>query len=42
MLAIGPLLSMEVLCGFRKMIENVGIIRDRAEQLGDMENTRWE
>jgi hypothetical protein len=25
---------MEVLCGFSKMIKNVGIIRDRAGQLG--------
>jgi hypothetical protein len=31
---IGPFLSMEVLCGFSKLIENVGIIRDRAGQLG--------
>jgi hypothetical protein len=27
-LAIGPFLSMEVLCGFSKMIEDVGIIGD--------------
>jgi hypothetical protein len=33
-LVIGPFLSMEVLCGFSKLIENVGIIRDRAGQLG--------
>jgi hypothetical protein len=26
---------MEVLCGFSKMIENVGIIGDRVGQLGD-------
>jgi hypothetical protein len=31
---IGPFLSMEVLCGFSKMIENVGIIRDQTGQLG--------
>jgi hypothetical protein len=30
---IGPFLSMEVIRGFSKMIENVGIIRDRAGQL---------
>jgi hypothetical protein len=34
---IGPFLSMEVLCGFSKMIENVGIIRDRTGQLGKNE-----
>jgi hypothetical protein len=33
-LVMGTFLSMEVLCGFSKMIENVGIIRDRAGQLG--------
>jgi hypothetical protein len=27
---------MEVLCGFSKMIENVGIIGDRVGQLGDI------
>jgi hypothetical protein len=32
---IEPFLSMEVLCGFSKMIENVGIIGDRAGQLGE-------
>jgi hypothetical protein len=32
---IHPFLSMEVLCGFSKMLENVGIIGDRAEQLGE-------
>jgi hypothetical protein len=30
---IGPFLSMEVLCGFSMMIENVGIIGDRVGQL---------
>jgi hypothetical protein len=39
-LKIGPFLSIEVLCGFSKMIENVGIIGDRAGQLGERENTR--
>jgi hypothetical protein len=39
---IGPFLSMEVLCGYRKIIENVGIIGDRARQLGERENTGWE
>jgi hypothetical protein len=34
-LTIGPFLSMEVLCGFSKMIKNVGIIRVRAGQLGE-------
>jgi hypothetical protein len=34
-LAIGPFLSMEVLCGFSKMIENGGIIGDRVGQLGE-------
>jgi hypothetical protein len=33
-LAVGLFLSMEVLCGFSKMIKNVGIIRHRAGQLG--------
>jgi hypothetical protein len=32
---IGPFLSMEVLCEFRKMIENVVIIGDRVGQLGE-------
>jgi hypothetical protein len=32
---IGPILSMEVLCGFSKMIENDGIIGDWAGQLGE-------
>jgi hypothetical protein len=32
---IGPFLSMEVLCGYSKMIDNVGIIGDRARQLGE-------
>jgi hypothetical protein len=32
---IGPFLSMEVLCGFSKVIRNVGIIGDRAGQLGE-------
>jgi hypothetical protein len=31
---IGPFLSMEVLCGFSKMLENVGIIGDQTAQLG--------
>jgi hypothetical protein len=30
---IGRFLSMEVLCGFNKMIKNVGIIGDRVGQL---------
>jgi hypothetical protein len=34
-LSIGPFLSMEVLCGFSKMIENIGIIGDQAGQLGE-------
>jgi hypothetical protein len=34
-LVIGPFLSMEVLCGFREMITVVGIIGDRAGQLGE-------
>jgi hypothetical protein len=34
-LMIGPFLSMEVLCGFSKMIENVGIIGDRTGTLGE-------
>jgi hypothetical protein len=38
LLAIGPFLSMEVLCGFIKVMENVGIIGDRAGQLGETEN----
>jgi hypothetical protein len=37
---IGLFLSMEVLCGFSKVIENVGIIGDRAGHLGERENTR--
>jgi hypothetical protein len=37
-----PFLSMQVLCGFSKTIEIVGIIGDRAGQLGEMENTGWE
>jgi hypothetical protein len=32
-LTLGPFLSMEVLCRFSKMIENVGIIGDRMRQL---------
>jgi hypothetical protein len=32
---IGHFLSMEVLCGFSKMIENGGIIGDRVGQLGE-------
>jgi hypothetical protein len=32
---IGPFLSMEVLCGFSKRIENVGIIGDQTEKLGE-------
>jgi hypothetical protein len=32
---IGPFLSMEVLCGFSKMIEDDGKIGDRAGQLGE-------
>jgi hypothetical protein len=39
---IWPFLSMEVLCGFSKMLENVGIIGDWAGQLGDVEYTRWD
>jgi hypothetical protein len=39
---IGPFLSMKVLCGFSKMIDNVGIIGDRVGQLGERENTGWE
>jgi hypothetical protein len=31
---IGSFLSMDVLCGFSKMIENVGIIGDHARKLG--------
>jgi hypothetical protein len=34
---IGPFLSMEVLCGFSKMIENVGIIGDRMGELRESE-----
>jgi hypothetical protein len=30
---IGPFISMEVLCGFSKMIKNVDIIGDRARHL---------
>jgi hypothetical protein len=37
---IGPFLSKEVLCGFGKMVENVGIIGDWVGQLGERENTR--
>jgi hypothetical protein len=33
-LTIGPFLSMEVLCDFTNMIENVGINRDWVGQLG--------
>jgi hypothetical protein len=33
---IWPFPSMEVLCGFSKMIENVGIIGDRTRQLGEI------
>jgi hypothetical protein len=32
-LTIGPFLSIELRCGFSKMIENAGIIGDRAGQL---------
>jgi hypothetical protein len=32
---IGPFLSMEVICGFSEMIIIVGIIEDRAGQLGE-------
>jgi hypothetical protein len=32
---IEPFLSMEVLCGFSKMTENVDIIGDQAGQLGE-------
>jgi hypothetical protein len=32
---IAPFLPMQVLCGFSKKIENVGIIGDRAGQLGE-------
>jgi hypothetical protein len=35
LLTIAPFLLMQVLYGFSKMIENVGIIRDRAGQLGE-------
>jgi hypothetical protein len=35
-------LSMEDLCGFNKMLKNVGIIRDQTGQLEDLENTGWE
>jgi hypothetical protein len=41
-LAIRLFLSMEVLCGFSKMIENISIIEDQVGQLGDVENTGWE
>jgi hypothetical protein len=34
-LAIGPFLSMEVLCCFSEMIIIVGIIGDRVGQLGE-------
>jgi hypothetical protein len=33
---------MEDLCGFNKMLKNVGIIRDQTGQLEDLENTGWE
>jgi hypothetical protein len=33
---------MEVLCGFSKIIENVGIIGGWVGQLEDVENTGWE
>jgi hypothetical protein len=33
-LVIVPFLSMEALCGFSKMVGNVGIIEDRVGQLG--------
>jgi hypothetical protein len=33
---IGPFLSMEVRCGFNKLLENVGIIEDWAGQLGEI------
>jgi hypothetical protein len=39
---IGPFLSMEVLCGFSKMIKNFGIIRDWEGKLGEVESTLWE
>jgi hypothetical protein len=34
-LTIEPFLSIEVLCGFSKMVRNGGIIRDRVGQLGE-------
>jgi hypothetical protein len=34
-LAIGSFLSMEVPCGFSKMVENDGIIGDWMRQLGE-------
>jgi hypothetical protein len=37
--AIGPFLSMEILCGFSNMKENDDIIGDRAGPLGERENT---
>jgi hypothetical protein len=40
-LMIELFLSMEVLCGFSKMIEKIGIIGDRAGQLGERENIGW-
>jgi hypothetical protein len=46
LLIIGPFLSMDVLCGYSKMIENVGIIGDRAVPLGmwrilDLKDDAW-
>jgi hypothetical protein len=43
---IEPFLSMDVLCGYSKMIENVGIIGDRAVPLGmwrilDLKDDAW-
>jgi hypothetical protein len=35
LLVIWPFISMEILCGFSKMVGNVGIIGYRAEQLGE-------
>jgi hypothetical protein len=34
-LVIGPFISMEILCGFSKMIENDGIIGDQMGKLGE-------
>jgi hypothetical protein len=38
---IESFLSMEILCGFSKMIKNVGIIGDRLGKLGEKENIGW-